>query len=425
MNCSYTRTLACCNGWLATLNEMQCDIEVRGSAVRICVGVFVVASVICCTQRPETIDSCAGESREGLTKSVAQPAVDIGDEIQEDVRQGIVGQYGYGVCDPRWMEALITVPYDAIFLAQVIANDGCTELGPKIVEALMNENPYVRSAAAWLVKELVITEAIDQVGELVDDREYIVANQALETVCELSVESCDEMVRRRMRSDRPWEVRNRAIRYARERHIGLSTKELLELIDDEHEAIIVEGLRSISCEVMGGDERILKRTLSMLRESERWDSAVWKLAVCPIEDAREDVFRLFVSKVEDIGDTDVFGILIDAITAYDGPEATTMLEEYVIRHESDQHTRGIGASNVVAPLERAVRGLGSIGGEASRDALVHALGDPYYRVRLASIESLMKLGLQCDLVTRLGEMAKYDAVDIVRVRSGDAISSCQ
>ena len=70
-------------------------------------------------------------------------------------------------------------------------------------------------------------------------------------------------------------------------------------------------------------------------------------------------------------------------------------------------------------------GLGSIGGEASRDALVHALGDPYYRVRLASIESLMKLGLQCDLVTRLGEMAKYDAVDIVRVRSGDAISSCQ
>jgi HEAT repeat protein len=349
---------------------------------------------------------------------------DMANGIMSDVTEGVRGQYGHPPCDAKWMDSLVDSPYGSIFIAMIIAEDHCANLAPAVVDVLQHENPSVRGAAAWLVAQLGIREATQDLEAMVEDPDTGVAKEALAAMCALSEEHCKSIVRSIALSKREWPLRYAALQHAREKEIDFDIGELLELVNDENEDIVIQGLKMVSCERLT-NEPFIGKILSFLNHADRWDEASWALSRCPSRAAKDQLLKLFAEKVEEIGESDEFTHLIEALTACAGNEGALMIEEYVLRHSSSSDTARIGASNVVKPLERAVHSLGLIGSASSRAALAHALEDPYYRVRKASIDAIERLGLQCEFRDDLQRLSEADNSEIIRSRSSEALTECR
>jgi HEAT repeat protein len=379
-------------------------------------GTFLVGLLIVSAGLPATrADESQADHQEAAER--------IADEIKGEIIEGIRGEFGHAPCDPKWIDSLTDAPSPWVFIAQIIALDRCDNLVPSIVDLLRHENSSLREAAIWLVAEMEVKDATRTVEAMVEDPDTGVARQALSSACELSGVRCDSLVRGVALSERDWRLRYAALIRAEERGIDFDTGELLGFLNDESDRIVFQGLGMIPCERLV-QEPFIGTVLLLLERPDRWAGTSWVLSRCPSRAAADRLMNLFATKVEAIGETDEFNPLIEAVTACAGSDARPLIEEYVLRHASSADKASIGASNIVTPLERAVRSLGRVGSEESRAALGHALDDPYYRVRKAAIVAIEKLGLQCQFEDELKQIAVADRSELVRERAIVVLIGC-
>lgn len=357
-----------------------------------------------------------------------------GETILCDVVSGVKQQYSIEAkCSKKWLSIIANRDDASSQAAQVIIAERCIELVPEIIKLSRHDNSHVRKVAVEMLGALRDERGKAILLSLTGDGNGEVAASAIEAYCAVFERGCKELLVRLARESDIWQVRQRIFYIARRYSHDFDASIYLHGIEDPDSSVGEGALDALPCELMD-DARILERVMGMADgvvslelsltadRRNRGYASIRALARCRTHKACDHLRRIIRDVQQYRLEEERTWSLVRSISLCCGTAGQDDLAHFIELHPSPPEMAAWEASNVGTALEEAFNGLGD---EYDVRASIIEIGltDSYYRVRLAALRSLERMGRVCVFRDRLEQIEATDSSELVRAEATRVLGS--
>lgn len=370
--------------------------------------------------------SLIGFSSWGMTSQGAEEEPGAaGERIKEEIDTGklrdlgFVGLPGYP-CIPDLVQVVGQEGADGLWAASFLARNQCKSLAGSVVHLVEHKSAGVRRTVAELLGHLGGREAEAGIETLLEDQDDAVRAAAVRASCETAPDRCGPKTLQRALADPSPQVRAAATDAITAVGYVIPVGKASQLLSDSSPKVVERALAGLPCNLLDNNEITpLLRTLAHATgDSLVSSAAIVAMGRCRVTAACDTLIDiLFSLPPDEVAPSSQVRSVVAAIGQCCERSGRKPLEEFVSSRATPAEMRRITMSNVQSAREVAIGILEKAGASSSLPALRAALGDPYYRVRLAALRAADTLGLTCALKVDISRILDQDDVMAVRVEA--------